>query len=99
MALLKPCPTSTTMFTYDARTCTFATEASSLDEGGRREWLERVYDDACDLGLTLVSHTTGAEIVFAVAREVRDAEGDLVYTELRPARSGQGGMRVVVYND
>jgi hypothetical protein len=44
----------------------------------------RVYDDACDEGLTLVSQRTGREVVFVVDRtEVRD--GEVVSWRLIPA--------------
>ena len=62
--------------------------------------LGRVYDDACDLGLTLVSHKTGREIVFAMYREIRDGEGELQAEEYEPADVRQRGIaRLVIFND
>lgn len=98
MALLTPNPVSTSRFTYDPASRKFVAEASDL---GRGEPFGRVYDDACDVGLTLVSATTGRSIVFAVARENRDREGEVVSWDLVPAfyQSHGRGLTVRVFND
>ena len=38
-------------------------DASDLGPFGHR-WYDRVYDDACDLGFVVVSHRTGARVLF-----------------------------------
>jgi len=75
---LKPAPVSTRQLTWDPQTREYVGEISSTHGFGR------VYDDACDEGLTLVSGRTGNEEVFVVIDEVRDAEGDTQYWVLRP---------------
>lgn len=96
MGLLHPPRVSTDRFHYDAATGTFMADASDLSDLR----LGRVYDDACDEGLTLVSATTGTELVYAVHQEHRDREGELLFTELRPA-PGQTShrFRMAIYND
>jgi hypothetical protein len=90
MAILKPAPVSTRQLAYDATRKLFVGEISSTRGFGR------VYDDACDEGLTLVSHLTGAEVVFAVWDKKRDAEGDVLSWELR---SVDGRYTMTLFND
>lgn len=87
---LKPAPVSTRQFSYDGGTQTFSAEISSTNGLGR------VYADACDDGLTLVSSRTGREIVFVVADVQRDGEGDVQAWSLR---SLTGGYRMTLWND
>lgn len=76
--LLNPAPVSTARFQWDGQR--FSAEISDLPGFGR------VYDDACDEGLTLVSaRRPGEQIVFAVTHIERDREGDLLYWDLAPA--------------
>lgn len=87
---------STRPFLYDPTTNTFSAEASDL-RGFR---LGRIYDDACDIGFTLVSQRTGREIVFALAHEERDREGDLLFEDFRPVNRNEWGAGTVrVFND
>lgn len=108
MSLLHPNPVSTDRFTFDHDTRTFVAEAS--DFGSLRDRLAtnglvgpfgRVYDDACDIGLTLVSHVSGTRVVFAVEHEERDREGDLLYWDLLPAQLHErtAGLKVRIFND
>lgn len=78
--LLKPYRVSTKRFTYNAVTNTFTAEASDLGSNFR---LGRVYDDACDMGFTLMSARTGKEVVFYLSHTERDREGELLYDEFR----------------
>lgn len=81
MTILRPTPVSSDLFSLHlGRETLFVAELSDLGRG-----LERVYDDAADVGLTLVSARTGREVVCRVAREERDREGELVMTVLEPA--------------
>lgn len=57
--LLKPTPLCSSKFSYKNKT--FIAELSDL--GDPR--LERVYDDACDYGFTVISKKTGKPAVFA----------------------------------
>lgn len=75
---LRPAPVPMAQFSYHARTRQFIGEISSTHGFGR------VWDDACDEGLTIVS-PTGREIVFVVGATVRDAEGEIAEWRLEPA--------------
>lgn len=88
--ILKPAPVSTRQFAYDDATRTFSADMS--DTHG----LGRVYDDACDDGLTLVSSRTCSERVFIVQSVERDAEGDVTRWLLS---SVEGGYRMILWND
>jgi hypothetical protein len=89
-ATLKPAPVSTRQLWYDAATSTFIGEISSTNGLGR------VYPDACDEGLTLVSSRTGAEIVFVVTDEQYDGEGDLTLWKLEAVGRP---FRMTLFND
>lgn len=93
---LTPAPVSTECFTYDAATCTFTAEASSLPLRG----FGRVWDDSCDEGLTLVSHRTGDEVVF-VLEHVEVDDGDIRWWELRSVTGTRtdGRWTVTIFND
>lgn len=80
MALLKPAPVSTERLLHVPSEGVLVAEASELPE------FERVWDDACDVGLTVVSHRTGTEVVYAVEEIARDSEGDILYWMLEPAK-------------
>jgi hypothetical protein len=83
-------PVSTRQFSYDAASSTFSAEVSSTNGLGR------VYADACDVGLTLVSSRTGRSIVFVVTGEDRDGEGDLRAWHLAAVGAP---YRMIVWND
>lgn len=89
---LTPAPVSTRQLHYDPAKRQYVGEISSTNGLGR------VYDDACDEGLTLVSATTGREVVFVVDRTVRDDDGDVMFWELVPA-SDSVRVSVLLFND
>jgi hypothetical protein len=98
MTLLRPCPIHTSRLNYNAAERTFSEEASTIGAPGR------VYDDACDVGYTLVSARTGREVVFAETFTRYDNEGDIVYWVYEPEpyqrRLGElAGVRLIVFND
>lgn len=90
MTVLAPAPTAIRQFHYDAATRTFTAEVSSTNGLGR------VYDDACDDGLTVVG-ATGRKVVFVVARVERDREGDLLAWHLTDVDGA--GFRMTLWND
>lgn len=57
----------------------------------------RVYDDAVDMGLTVISTRTRSEKVFVVSDEHRDDEGDLTHWTLAPTDGS--GVTLMVFND
>lgn len=97
--LLHPNPVLASQFTWLPDQRLYVAEASDL---GSRDPFGRVYKDAVDVGLTLVSRHTGAELVLVVNHEERDSDGDVQYWDLVPAdlRERQRQQFTVrVYND
>jgi hypothetical protein len=96
---LRPAPVSTDQFTWVPADKMFVAEASSLQR------FERVWNDSCDTGLTLVSARTGEAVTFTVHHIEIDNEGDLLYWDLVPATNlaaivrGAEHVRVRVFND
>lgn len=82
-------------FSYHAKTREMTTFASDLPNRGR---FERIYPDACDVGLRIRSEKTGRSVTFAVYRqEIRD--GDLCYWELRPIGPNAPNVKMRIWND
>jgi len=98
MGVLRPPEISSGAFSYHLPERVFAADASDL---GRDFRLGCVYDDAADVGLTLVSERTGSHVVCAVTHRETDREGDLLYLELSIVRPEhrRGHFRVRIYND
>lgn len=71
-------------------------EASDL---GGRFGLERIYDDACDVGIAIQSHHTNRiEWFYLDKREERD--GEVLAWEFKPVSAGlHGAQKVVIFND
>jgi hypothetical protein len=96
MTVLHPAPVESNRFLWDKDSKMFLAEASDLG----RQPFGRVYDDACDEGLTLVSSRfPGREVVFVVNHVERDRERELLWWDLVPADFKNVGFTVRVYND
>lgn len=85
---------------YPANLCTWkgksgVTEISHLAQGDKSSLFSRVYDDACDVGLTLIGRTR--EIVFVITEIEKDSEGDLIYYELTSI--SEPGWTITIFND
>jgi hypothetical protein len=97
--LLQPAPVSSDRFLWDAATRTFIAEASDLG----REPFGRVFSDACDEGLTLLSSRhPGQQIVFTINHVERDDDGDTLYWDLVPALrhvARRTNFTIRVFND
>lgn len=94
--ILRPTPVSTKRFTWCAAARVLVADASDLLD---RPY-GRVYDDACDVGLTIVSHRTGREIVCVLIDRVKNTEGEVLVEILRPVRPQDHGLfEVHVLND
>lgn len=91
--ILRPAPVSTRQFTFDPTSRLFVGEMSSTNGFGR------VYDDACDEGMTLFNPRTGCEVVFVVDRTDRDSDGDVTSWRLVPAQRNDAVAGVIVFND
>lgn len=97
--LLTPTPIGTNRpgMHYDGKTRTFSIEASMLDHNGVNP--SAVYNDACDLGYTLVSHKTMAHVVVVEVRTILDQDRDVagwVYESVWPKNMN---ITMIVYND
>lgn len=89
-------------FMHDSKSKTFVAEASDLN-GTAGE--HRIYDDACDVGITLVNLETLGRATFYFHEEVHDGDGDLIFTEYLPISEHVRknprleGYTVRIYND
>ena len=94
MAILHPPQTSTRQLHYERADGRFIGEISSTHGFGR------VYDDACDEGITLVNPETGREAVFVVDRtEARDGEIVAWHLVLVPGQRVLQGITLTLFND
>lgn len=95
--MLRPLPMKASIFTWNNDHG--VAEASDIAAAlGVRDFIpERVYDDACDVGFTLISDRTGREVVFYLARTHCDDEGDFKYWEFHSLQ--REGLVVTVFND
>jgi hypothetical protein len=76
---------STAMFNYHSADKMFTAEMSTLQCGSKNiKVFERLYDDACDIGIFLTSHKTGKDVKFYVDKEIRSTEGELTDWVLKP---------------
>lgn len=92
--LLQPCPISSKDFSFKKNM--FSAEASEI--GRKIMNLGRVYDDAADLGFTIISEKTGKGAVFAVSHVLED-EGDVLAWEFVCVTPGLKHLKAVIYND
>lgn len=72
---------STKQFNFDNTTRVFSVDAAELTRG-QKPLFGRVFNDSADEGLILVSHVTGAPMVFYVHEEHRNADGDVTHWTL-----------------
>lgn len=89
-------------FTYYTRERCFVAEMSTLDQGGRRSIWERVYPDACDIGITLVSHRTGEEVTYVLTETKHTADGNVAHWRLHPVKNSKReaiDTLVLIFND
>lgn len=90
---------STLQLDYDPKTGVFTAEMSMLQHTGFA-W-EQAYPDACDAGITVVSHATGRHIMFVVYEEDRSEDGIRCW-RLKPAKrfpdARTAALRLYIYN-
>ena len=90
---INPLPLS--RFRWERSTKTLAAFASDLP--GFR--LERLYDDACDVGIAVRSERTGAEVRFCLERE-EARDGDFLAWHFVPAdRICPPADKLIIFND
>jgi len=93
---------NTNVFHYDKEHNEFTQEASSLPNLPLSPIFGRVYDDACDQGLVLVSQRTGMAVTFVVTKTLTQSYGDETEVqgwELKPVEKPWAGMKMVIFND
>ena len=101
--------TTTKFFHYDPKDRTFSQEISTLEgngmAGGGQPTFHQIYQDSCDVGLTLVSAATGKEVDYVVSLTEKDAEGDVQCWHLVPTKQAlrkvpeARGTSIVIFND
>lgn len=70
--------------------------SSSFD--GTHPWMQRVYTDACDIGICIYSELTERFVRFTLSKEeVRD--GDLLWWEFKPLDDAGLVEKVIIWND
>ena len=94
MAILRPRIVSSRHFVMSA-----GVACCDISDFGKGFDFERVYDDACDEGLTVHSEKTGFDVVFALENVVRDNENDVLYWELISVTPGNVGHKMKIFND
>lgn len=96
---------STKKFNYNVKDKQFVAELSDLEDSNKELAWERVYTDACDLGLTIVSENTGKYVTFVINESKYDDEGDLLYYVLGPTAKSMKevpeckGLSMILFND
>lgn len=91
---------STSQLEYTPATNVFTVDMSELQHKGFA-W-EQAYPDACDAGITVVSHTTGRNIMFVVYQIDHNGDGDITCWRLKPAKrftdARLASLRLYIYN-
>jgi hypothetical protein len=82
-----------TAFVYEIFTKTFTSEASKLGH-----FFSRIYDDAGDVGLTIISGRTQKECTFFLQSTHTNLNGDIESFEFLPLDPVGGDTKVVVFN-
>jgi hypothetical protein len=94
--VLRPAPTSSTRLMWAPLQKRFIGEMSDLYGGFGRVW-----DDAADEGMTLISRYDDSEMVFVVDHEQR-GEDDILWWDLRPVAGNRivdRGFTIRIVND
>jgi 5,10-methenyltetrahydromethanopterin hydrogenase len=84
---------SLSKFSYDKETGVLATEASTL----QLTRFEQIYDDACDVGISIISHKTGNVETFYL-NDTHYVGDDLAHWTLKPVNSKKN-LSVIIFND
>lgn len=94
--ILKPAPVSSSDFIF--KNNKFIGEMSEI--GRQFKYFGRVYDDACDIGFTIISAKTGKHAVFALEKEVGDEnDHEIMAWEFRCVTPGLTNLTAVIFND
>ena len=91
-------------FTYSPNEKQFSAESSDFCRGNRGLF-HRIYEDACDEGITLISSKTGTEVDYYIDEEIENGEGELLSWLLKPTQQSirkspaATGTSVLIFND
>src|SRR5260221_12621238 len=98
--ILNPSPTPVNQFNYNPLTKTFSACISDLGPDFEKRGYEQVYDDACDVGLTLVNNKSGDRCVFVLNDTYKDDDG-VGFWDFVPAGSRQKNtnLKLRIFND
>lgn len=94
-----------TSFKYIKKTKTFTANMSVLSLDGAREILHRVYDDACDDGLVLISDVTGKSVTYVVVDTMTSRLASFSGWVLEPTQESVRkvpsckGTQVIIFNN
>ena len=72
---------TTSLFLYNKPNRSFLADASDLGNG---PLFHRIYPDACDVGITLISHQTGKEVTYYLEKEGRNRDNEVTHWILKP---------------
>ena len=93
---------SSEYFTFNKDTKTFSCDISDLN--GKLRWCA-LYDDAADIGFSMMSESSGKVATFSLINEVTDKDGDVHYWEFHPIHESieenpmLKDVKVFVFND
>jgi hypothetical protein len=83
----------------------FSEEMSTLSGGTRTFSWTRLYSDACDVGVVLVSQKTSKEVRYYLHDTHKDNDNDVQYWELLPCTEdvrknpGVKNTKIMIWND
>jgi hypothetical protein len=86
---------SSSYFYWNKDTKNFSAEASELPKNFS---LRKIYDDACDVGFSMVSTRTGRSVKFRLEKEIKN-EGDVLSWEFKCIDQDHKDIGVVIFND
>ena len=97
-------PISSEYFTYDSKDKTFSVWIS--DTNGKLDW-KQLYDDACDIGFSMMSESSGKVATFSLLEAVStgDADDEVTHWIFEPTHESVQenpqlkGVKVIVWND
>lgn len=78
-------------------------EESQLRDGrrfdGTHPWMQQVWNDSCDIGIAIRSHTTNKIERFYLDKEDRDSEGEVGGWHFKPVDTNCPVRHVLIIND
>jgi hypothetical protein len=95
---------STDQLTYSKESKRFSCEASNLN-GNCGSLFHRIYPDACDAGLTIISARTGIPVDYYVDEYKLDSDGEIWGWDLKPTPESirkvpsASGTSLLIFND